>query len=285
MQTEIVIREMSSDDLAFAASCTTGEGWASEDLSCLESFFLKDPQGCLVAEENGRSIGICIATCFGKSGFIGELIVIPEARGKGIGASLLNHGVTILKDRGVETVYLDGVLKAVQLYERNGFRKICRSWRFSGCLPGATSYNVRRMVFSDLEQVSAFDQMYFGEDRSFFIKRRFELFPELSHVQVEGQQITGYILGRNGPGWISAGPWVVNAEMGNPIDLLSAFSLEGHGESISVGVLDTNLQACKLLGSMGFVVRPDSPWRMALGPASHLGTAPQCMAIGSAAKG
>lgn len=85
-----IIRQMHKEDLAFAAQCTAGEGWVSESLPILESFFLKYPQGCLLAEENGRSLGICIVTPYGSSGFVGELIVRPEARGRGIGAQYRN---------------------------------------------------------------------------------------------------------------------------------------------------------------------------------------------------
>ena len=127
---------MQKADLQFAAQCTSAEGWVSEDLTTLEGFFLNDPGGCLLAEADGQPIGICIATCYGSSGFIGELIVIPDVRGRGVGAALLNQAVRGLKERGVETVYLDGVLNAVPLYERNGFRKVCRSWRFSGIPKG-----------------------------------------------------------------------------------------------------------------------------------------------------
>jgi hypothetical protein len=230
-------------------------------------------------------VGICVATFYGKSGFIGELIVRPEARGRGVGAKLLNHGVQVLRDRGSETIYLDGVVMAVELYERNGFRKVCRSWRFSGNLVGKSSPRVRRMVKSDLPQVYTLDRLSFGADRSFFLGRRLELFPELSHVLVNGERVTGYILGRGGARWISAGPWVVGENAEDPVDLLKSFALEAGNRPISIGILDANQHACDLVRSLGFVARTDSPWRMALGNSSDLGASPQCYAVGSAAKG
>ncbi|HSB66946.1 MAG TPA: GNAT family N-acetyltransferase [Anaerolineales bacterium] len=281
----MTIREMRSTDLAFAASCTAGEGWVSENKSTLEGFLIKDPHGCLLAEEHGHPVGICIATFYGKSGFIGELIVRPEARGRGVGASLLNYGVSVLKARRAETIYLDGVLKAVELYVRNGFRKVCRSWRFTGHLAGASSHRVRRMTVNDLEQVSVLDNRYFGGDRSFYLRYRLELFPELSYVMTDGKRITGYILGRGGKGWLSAGPCIAISEAGDPLDLLNAFALEAHERPISIGILDTNQPACRFVQSLGFEPRLDSPWRMALGTGDDLGASPQCFAIGSAAKG
>jgi GNAT superfamily N-acetyltransferase len=281
----ILIREMRKEELTFAAECTAAEGWVSENRATLEGFFLKDPKGCLLAEEKGQPVGMCIATFYVKSGFIGELIVRPEARGRGVGAELLRYGMRVLKDRGAETIYLDGVIKAVKLYERSGFHKVYRSWRFSGHLAGKTSSHVRHMAINDLKQVYALDRLSFGVDRSFFLKRRLELFPDLSYVKMDGVKVTGYILGRSGESWVSAGPWVVKENAENPVELLSAFALEAEDRPISIGILEPNHQACDLVRRLGFKEHTDSPWRMAMGSSSDLGASPKCFAVGSAAKG
>ena len=137
MSNDLIIRRMQAAELEFAARSTADEGWASENLAALEGFYQHDPDGCLLADHSGQPVGICIATSYGHCGFFGELIVRPHARGQGIGAALLKHAVAHLHEHGAETVYLDGVVKAVRLYERGGFRKICRSLRFSGALTGA----------------------------------------------------------------------------------------------------------------------------------------------------
>ncbi len=281
----LVIRGMKAPDLDFAAQCTAAEGWVSENRTSLEGFYLHDPKGCLIAEAGGQAVGICIATSYGKSGFIGELIVRPEARGRGVGAKLLNHGVMLLQARGSEVVYLDGVVKAVELYERNGFLKLCRSWRFSGQLAGKLSPRVRPMTFDDLGQVFSLDRVSFGADRSFFLRRRFEIYPELSYVLAEAGIVSGYILGRRGEDWMSVGPWVTSADAINPQELLYSFALQAGERQMSIGILETNHQACDLVRALGFSERADSPWRMALGYSGHLGASPGCLAVGSAAKG
>jgi hypothetical protein len=182
-------------------------------------------------------------------------------------------------------VYLDGVLKAVELYERNGFQKICRSWRFSGQLPGKTSSRVKQMTTEHLEQVAELDKLYFGADRRFFLQYRFAHFPELCKVSIHGKHITGFIMGRSGETWVSAGPWVREIEGSYPAELLEALAVEAGGRPISMGILQSNFQACDFVRSLGFVTRDDSPLRMARGKPVELGVAPQCMAIGSAAKG
>jgi len=279
------IRGMRVKDIGFAARCTAGEGWGSENRATLEGFFLNDPEGCLLAEEAGQPAGICIATFYGTSGFIGELIVHPEKRGRGVGAALLNHAMLYLKARGAETIYLDGVVKAVQLYERNRFHKVCRSWRYSGHLAGKPGSHVRRKAESDLEQVIALDRFSFGADRGFFLRRRLIQFPELSYVLQEGDRVSGYISGRSGKDWVSAGPWVVEGTVESPVELLQAFALEAGDRPISIGILGANQLACDLVGSLGFTPRADSPCRMASGRSDDLGASPKFFAVGSAAKG
>jgi GNAT superfamily N-acetyltransferase len=281
----LIIHAMNTRDLTFATECTAMEGWVSEDRTMLEGFFFHDPGGCLVVELEGRQVGIGVATSYGHCGFIGELIVRPEARGQGIGAALLNHGVAYLQKRGARTVYLDGVVKAVDLYERNGFRKICRSLRFSGEVVGKSHSGVCPMLEKDLPIIFDLDGQYFGADRSFFLRRRWTLFPELSKVLAEDGQVKGYIFGRKGEGWVAAGPWVVKPEVKHPQQLLEALAVAIGGQMFSIGILESNLRAIEIIRSYGFIERSDSPWRMALGEEESLGASPQCLAVGTAAKG
>ena len=97
MNPTIYIRSMTAADLPFAVQRIAEVGWLIEDRANLDGYFIHDPQGCLLAEVEGKPVGICTATSYGKSGFIGKLIVSPEARGQGVGAALLNYGVDILR--------------------------------------------------------------------------------------------------------------------------------------------------------------------------------------------
>jgi len=281
----ITIRTLTGPELEFAAACTQAEGWVSDDFPTLESFYAYNTQGCLLALSGPDLAGICFATSYGSSGFIGELIVRPGRRGQGTGAALLDAGVRYLQSQGAITVYLDGVVKAVPLYERYGFRKLCRSLRLSGEYGGSSHPDVRPMVAADLPAVFELDRRHFGADRSFFLRRRMERFPELAKVQVRGARLAGYILGRRGVDWVSAGPWVVDETNPEPFLLFDALAREAAGKRISAGVLASNEAAAAFYRSLGFAERPDSPWRMALGGEAILGASPFCLAVGSAAKG
>jgi ribosomal protein S18 acetylase RimI-like enzyme len=285
MVSGLLVREMQPEDLAFAVDCTASEGWQSEDYATFEGFFVHDPQGCFLAEQAGQPVGICVATTYEKSGFVGELVVHPNKRGQGVGTVLLNHAVNYLWSLGVKTIYLDGVVKAIPLYERNGFRKVCRSLRFFGSLPGRMHTDVRPMEEADLAAVCSFDMQAFGEDRGYFLARRWQLYPELCKVMIENGKLTGYITGRRNQSWAAAGPWVAVEGASNPQYLLESLACQVEGATLSIGVLESNRVAVELVRSMGFEERVDSPWRMALGPSNGLGASIQCLAVGTAAKG
>lgn len=153
-----MIQPMCSFDLDFAAGCTAAEGWASETRQEFEGFLAHDPDGCFVAEVNGNPIGICVATSYGEAGFLGELIVVPEMRGRGVGHRLIGHAVEYLRSRGAQNIFLDGDPPVVPLYERVGFRKVCRSLRFGGRIQRQSHPHVRAMRADDLDTIGAMDR-------------------------------------------------------------------------------------------------------------------------------
>jgi ribosomal protein S18 acetylase RimI-like enzyme len=282
---DMSIQAMNASDLDFAAHCTETEGWSSETRAEFEGFYEHDPGGCLVAKIGDQSVGIGIATSYRGFGFVGEIIVIAEERGKGIGRMILENAVSYLRAKNCRSIYLDGVLKAVPLYERTGFKKICRSLRFYGQIEGRAHAGIRPMRESDLRSVCGMDMSAFGTDRSFFLKRRFQIYPELCKVAEQEGKCTGFIFGRRGKGLVSFGPWLAIPAAESPLDLLETASLEALGTRIGLGVLEANINAAQAVRSLGLVEREDPPWRMVLGGSDRLGQSNSLYAIGSAAAG
>jgi len=280
------IRCMTTDDLTRAAAFTAAEGWSSETLTTFESFHANDPQGCFIAEEHGRCTGICVATGYRRSGFVGELIIAPGRRNRGNGRRLLQHAIDYLRGRGREEIHLDGVARAVPLYERMGFARVCRSLRYAGRLGTADTPGVRPMTASDLPAVRKLDAEAFGDDRAFFIEWFLERSPELCLVLDQGAGPDAFILGRYGDGSLAAGPWVVRPGTERPERLLRALAAAGNGRSIGLGVLESNTAAVAAVERLGLRRHPDPPWRMVLGSSQNrLGGSASSWAVGSAAKG
>jgi GNAT superfamily N-acetyltransferase len=92
----MTIRQMTINDVDFAFKCTNAEGWQSATKDCFISAMEYDPHGCFVAVENGNRIGICVAAKYINTGFIGELIVVEDQRGKGYGKRLFEKAIHLI---------------------------------------------------------------------------------------------------------------------------------------------------------------------------------------------
>jgi ribosomal protein S18 acetylase RimI-like enzyme len=289
------IRGMQPDDLDFAAACTAAEGWRTQTRAEFEGFYAHDPKGCLIAEVAGAPVGICVGTSYGRYGFVGELIVVPEMRGRDIGRRLLDRAVNRLWQEGARGIYLDAVQAAVPLYWRAGFRGVCCSLRFSGTIEGqrhadvrrmrARRMRARRMRAGDLDAVCALDRAAFGADRSFFLQRRWQRFPGLSQVSEIDGQIAGFALAARVDDLVAVGPWVVRPEVERPADLLEAIARAAPGCTLGLGVLESNPAAVQVVRELGLSERENPPLRMVLGPDNDLSVSPMAYTIGSPAKG
>ena len=282
-----VIRNFQNcSDLEFTSSLTKTEGWHSETLLELQSFFEHDPEGCFLYEVNGTPVGICIATAYHQSGFIGELIVTKQFRDQGIGRALIQAAILYLQNKQIQAIFLDGVQKAIPLYEELGFVPICRSLRFFGQIPAEESPDVRSMNAEDLQEVFQLDKQTFGDDRSFFLNKRWQNYPDLALVWRQNQQIAGYLFGRVGiGGWVTVGPWVNLIDQSDTLTLLSHFQAKIGNQPFSIGILENRKSIIPQIVMAGLQPRTDPPTRMMLGIGNNLGDNDHCFAIGSPAKG
>lgn len=136
MNTDRFREEDTAEFLRIAAA----EGWISDDweLGFLRSAF---PQGCLVKRIQGFPAAFVTAVRYERSGWIGNLLVQPDLRRRGIGAELMAEALDALVQAGVETVWLTASPSGKQLYERLGFREIdtIRRWEGAGLEIGPVS--------------------------------------------------------------------------------------------------------------------------------------------------
>lgn len=296
----VTIRQMSAADIDFASGLVRAAGWASESMESFAAFLAHDPAGCFLAQAGSERAGICIATKYDAHGFIGELVVSRHLRLLGVGQLLFQKTLDYLLAAGLESVGLDGDLNAVSFYEKMGFRKVCRSLRFQGKFKGKKHGHVRYLRPGDLDRLCALDREFFGDDRSFFLRRRAETFPRMCLVAERQGEIRGWIMARPGDNLLAVGPWAALApEEAAP--LFEHLASEHGTEALRVGVLDRNAEAVRLLRSWPVMVEGIHSWRMVRGPSGPLsgdlqgplggdlqgplGDHPALYAIGSGAKG
>ncbi|CAG1010836.1 hypothetical protein BURK2_04118 [Burkholderiales bacterium] len=155
------IRPFVPDDVPLFLSLAAAEGWISDPW---EFAFLLDtfPFGCLAVEEEGRPVAFVAAVRYGTSGWIGNLVVAKDVRGRGLGTRLMQRAVDKLLAAGVKTVWLTASEAGRPLYEKLGFREMDGVVRWHGMARGGGE-NDRDPVCPD--ELVPLDGAGWGDDR------------------------------------------------------------------------------------------------------------------------
>jgi hypothetical protein len=176
----------------------------------------------------------------------------------------MEHAMHYLRNRGVQSILLDGVPRAVTLYERLGFKKICKSLRLEGAVSGEGSREVRPMRQNDLTPIARFDASLFGGRRNHFLRMRYAAHPEYCKVLEIDDEIHGYIMGSVSRNAVRIGPWAMMKSNTFAERLLLGFAQGVTKRTLKVGVLENNTESLDLLHKYGFKEVSFS-WRMVCG--------------------
>ncbi|MCK4442900.1 MAG: GNAT family N-acetyltransferase [Thermoplasmata archaeon] len=95
------ILAMTKGDIPFALDITDREGWGytHEDFRRMLEL---EPDGCFVAFDNERRIGMLTTINYGRTAWIGNVVTESNRRGEGIGSRVVLHAVEHLRGRGVQ---------------------------------------------------------------------------------------------------------------------------------------------------------------------------------------
>lgn len=276
------ILAFTTDDLGFAAELTAREGWASGRRD-FELYLAHDPEGCFTAWDDGRRIGTLTTAAYQASGWMGNLIVVPEARSRGVGRALMERGLARLEAAGIRTVRLDGDPPGIPLYRSLGFVDEWESLRFKAAgMGGELPPGVEALRAGELDALAALDRESFGDDR----RRMLRLFHERAEHAFavrRGDGLGGYLMLLRSDLGLRIGPCVaVDADAAEP--LLRAALAAGAGEAITVGVPAPNPAARVLVERLGFAPTPSS-LRMVRGPLAAAGRLGHVFAIANGAVG
>lgn len=121
-----------TDDIATFLKLATEEGWVAEPWE-FEMLLSKFPHGCFAArDESGEPAGFVTSLCLQRSGWIGNLIVAQQCRGRGVGQKLFGNALEALRVAGAETVWLTASKSGMPLYEKHGFSRVDTIIRWVG---------------------------------------------------------------------------------------------------------------------------------------------------------
>ena len=261
----ITFRIMKPTDLPFFMQLMNLVGWGMtpQDYTRILHF---SPEGCFIATENKKDLGMVATTNYGNIAWIGNLVVQPETRGKGIGAQLMQHAMDYLESTGTQAIRLDAVQAAIPLYRRLGFKYEYWSTRHTGT---ATHHKTdcTPMKPEDLDKVSNLDKQVFKADRRHILEYFYNLHPELCFTSWEDDKLVGYIMAKEGLSNTKIGPWIAEPRHQCAEKLLYSVMNQRVGDEIWVGTPENNKHSVNLLEKLGFVPHPSS-LRMCYGDCS-----------------
>jgi len=108
-----------------------GTTWSERKAREIDQDILTEPEGVLVAEEQGRVVGYVTTTTdeFSSIGRIPNLAVAPDFQGRGLGKQLINAALDRFRAQGMQYAKIETLAtnQAGQaLYPKAGFRELVR---------------------------------------------------------------------------------------------------------------------------------------------------------------
>ncbi|WP_236015038.1 GNAT family N-acetyltransferase [Geomonas anaerohicana] len=202
------------------------------------------PQGCLVKRDGNEVVGYITSLRHHKSGWIGNLLVTPQARRGGIGTELMQGALHALLDAGVETVWLTASAKGVELYKKLGFIAVDSVNRWVGEGSGSARWATSNWYDPDL--LRRVDSSGWGDRRDAL----------LTITSGRGQVICGnhsFLCVQHWPHGTQLGPWggLLEGQAAPMFEL----ALAAAGRSVFLDVPAGNVTAAALLTRNGFSIR------------------------------
>jgi GNAT superfamily N-acetyltransferase len=205
---------MTAEDVPFGLSVSTQAGWNQREVDW-RRFLELEPEGCFLAERDGRPVGTTCTFRFGPVAWVAMVLVEEACRQQGIGTALLKYALAYLDGGGVHTVRLDATPLGRPLYEKLGFTASYTLGRFEGVLPARRpAGRPQRLGLAYLLDVTAFDQRATGTNREALVLRLLLDWPTAVRLVVHDGEVQGYLVARPGRVAVQIGPCLATPEVG-----------------------------------------------------------------------
>ncbi|MFT7120262.1 MAG: GNAT superfamily N-acetyltransferase [Neolewinella sp.] len=170
-----VIRELQKQDIP-GLNTLPPTDWGFNYETFTEDFFSEDFYFAFVIILDDKVIGTGNLFLKGKIGWLANIIVHKEHRGKGLGSKMTRFLVDFSKEKGCDTQLLIATQLGGPVYQKLGFRKVTDYQ----CFDSETGYNfdypkrIRDLKQSDLNSLYELDKYANGEDRAHLIGKFYE---------------------------------------------------------------------------------------------------------------
>lgn len=113
-------------------------------------------------------IGVGSLISFGRSGWLGHIIVHPSRRGKGVGGYIVNHLIQLAHQLKIETLSLIATSMGENIYKKAGFRVVADYQYFERSLTQSAQTDISNIVLFEsryYQSLVALDRFITGEKR------------------------------------------------------------------------------------------------------------------------
>ena len=217
-------------------------------------------QGFGLSAADGSLVASIVVLPYGNAfAWMSMVLVSPAHRRQGHASRMLRRALAYLQSRGLAAV-LDATPAGHEVYLQEGLRDTWGFQRYS--LPEArllsgwqdvSGLKLRELAEADWPQILALDRPAFGASREALLRALARRLPEAALVAERGENICGYLLGRDGREARQLGPLVA-------ADLPAAQALLAHALArvpapLYIDIVDrhTSLRSWALL--QGFAVQ------------------------------
>ncbi len=240
---------MAMADLPLGRTLTRQAGW-NQIASDWRRFMGMQPQGCFVAELDGKPVATTVTCIFGPVAWVAMVLVEVAARRKGVATSLLKHALQFLDGQGVRTVRLDATAAGRPVYEKLGFTAEYALTRYEGIAPAIEAQpNVVVADTSLIREIITLDHRATGTDREKMLLRLFEESPQAMRVLCRDGRVGGFVTTRCGANASHIGPCIAASDAGAPL-LREALS-RCNGGSVFIDVPRDNAGALAVVETSG----------------------------------
>ena len=252
MSGSYTVRTIRRTDFAQCVALTDLMDWglADEDFTFMVRL---EAEGCFVAARGTNILGLVTSVSFGNLGWIGNVIVSPRERKKGVGAALVTRAVEYLKNRGVETIGLYAYKNVVPFYKNLGFSlSIEYSWmkcEYSNW--GGAGYSHLRKT--DFPAIVEFDEACFGGTRTRLLKAIYESPSSLCCSFLEEKCARAYLMAVKSQTSAEIGPWLCKKGYEEEaFQLFKSIGKELHGLETHIGLPTSRHDLISFVTDLGF---------------------------------
>ena len=161
----LALRQARPADWSDFQLLATAEGWKVPQL---ERQLFQGPwsQHALVLADGDSFCGLITALPHQRSGWIGNLLVAPQLRGRGYGAKLFAAGLALLREQGLSSLWLTASALGRPIYAQSGFVSVDRIERWVLPPRNTAPSSPTAVKNADWETLLAADSSAWSENRA-----------------------------------------------------------------------------------------------------------------------